>query len=200
MHMKVWQFLLAIFAFIAIAGAYMIHTSFPTFSILPQTPPPTIYVPTRPEIAPGLPLAQTVVSTSTASSTPVGSTKIVPNSIADPIVGDNLMLGIDINTKLGHYLLGYTGKTLYTFSKDNIGTSTCYYDCTQVWIPYIISPSDRYNLQYGVDATKVGFITRADGELQLTYGGKPLYFYSGDKTSDDFTGQGYHGAWYVVNP
>lgn len=198
--MKAWQLMLAIFAFIAVAGAYMIHTSFPDFSIFYQKPP-TVYVPSRPEIAPGLPLAATVVSTSSDSAaSAVASTSIIPGSSDLPIVGDNLMLGVDINSKLGHYLLGYTGHALYTYSKDNAGTSTCYYDCAQLWIPYIVSPSDRYNLQYGIDASKVGFITRADGTLQLTYGNRPLYFYSGDTSGDDFSGQGYHGAWYVVTP
>ncbi len=142
-------------------------------------------------------------STSQQQSTTSASTSgqmIVPGSLAAPIVGDNLMLGTDQNSKLGTYLLGYTGMTLYTSAKDNVGTSTCYADCAQTWPPYIVSPSDRYNLQYGVYLAKVGTITRADGTLQLTYNGHPLYFYSGDQSSSDFKGQGMGGVWYVVNP
>ena len=137
---------------------------------------------------------------STSTSLSNGQQMIVPGSNATPIVGDNLMLGTDQNPKLGTYLLGYTGMTLYTYAKDNVGTSTCYAACAQTWPPYVVSPSDRYNLQYGVDATKVGTITRTDGTLQLTYSGHPLYFYSGDNSGSDFNGQGVRGAWYVIAP
>jgi len=125
---------------------------------------------------------------------------VVPGSNDAPIVGDNFMLGTDQNSKLGTYLLGYTGMTLYTYAKDNVGTSTCYDNCAQKWPPYIVSPSDRYNLQYGVNASEVGTITRADGTLQVTYNDHPLYFYSGDTTSGEFNGQGVGGVWYVVAP
>ena len=125
---------------------------------------------------------------------------IVPGSNATPIVGDNLMLGTNQNSKLGTYLLGYTGMTLYTYAKDDVGTSTCYSDCAQTWPPYIVSPSDRYNLEYGVNASDVGTITRADGTLQVTYNGHPLYFYTGDAASGDFNGQGVGGVWYVIAP
>ncbi len=141
-------------------------------------------------------------STSSQSNTSQqsSSSMIVPGSNDAPIVGDNLMLGTDQNSKLGTYLIGYTGMTLYTYAKDNVGTSTCYASCAQTWAPYVVSPSDRYNLQYGVNASKVGTITRADGTLQLTYSGHPLYFFSGDKTGSDFNGQGVGGVWYVIAP
>ena len=124
---------------------------------------------------------------------------ISPGSQATPIVGDNLMLGLDGNSKLGTYLIGYTGRTLYTYAKDNIGTSTCYDDCATAWPPYIVSSSDRMNTQYGVDATKAGTITRTDGALQVTYNGLPLYFYSGD-AAGTASGQGLGGVWYVMKP
>ena len=136
----------------------------------------------------------------TSAAKPTTGAMIVPGSSADPIVGNNLMLGTDQNSKLGTYLLGYTGMTLYTYAKDNVGTSTCYGDCAQTWSPYIVSPSDRGTFEYGVNPLDVGTITRADGSLQLTYNDHPLYFYSGDTTGSDYNGQGVHGVWYVVAP
>ena len=136
-------------------------------------------------------------STSSASTT---GQQIVPGSTAAPIVGDNLMLGTNQNSKLGTFLSGYTGMTLYAFAKDQAGTSTCYAACAQMWPPYIVSPSDTYTFEYGVNGADAGTITRADGTLQLTYNGHPLYFYSGDKSSNSYAGQGVQGAWYVVAP
>jgi len=147
----------------------------------------------------GTPSASTSPSTTNTSQSS-GQQMIVPGSNAPSVVGDNFMLGTDQNPKLGTYLLGYTGMTLYSNAKDNVGTSTCYAACAQTWPPYIVSPSDRYNLEYGVNTADVGTITRADGTLQVTYNGHPLYFYSGDTTGSDYNGQGVHGVWYVVAP
>ncbi len=138
--------------------------------------------------------------TDSSSSTATSGQEIVPGSTAAPIVGSNLMLGTNQNSKLGTFLSGYTGMTLYAFAKDQSGTSTCYAACAQMWPPYVVSPSDTYNFEYGVNGADVGTITRADGSLQLTYNGHPLYFYSGDKSPNSYSGQGVQGAWYVVAP
>ena len=118
----------------------------------------------------------------------------------DPVIGKNLALGTDVNAKLGTYLIGYTGMTVYTKSTDSAGASTCYDACATNWPPYIVSPVDNINqLKAGVTG-KTGTIVRSDGQLQLTYNGKPLYFYSGDKAGSDVNGQGIGGVWYVVKP
>jgi predicted lipoprotein with Yx(FWY)xxD motif len=148
-------------------------------------------------------------TTSTSSSTtnvpviPTGPTTtgymINPGSGVPQIVGDNLMLGVDANYKLGTYLIGYNGETLYTYEKDTGASSTCYAQCATKWPPYIVSPSDNTNAQYGVDANKISVITRADGTLQVAYNNHPLYFYSGD-TQATTNGQGFGGIWYVIKP
>lgn len=158
---------------------------------------------------------QATTTTSTTSATaatstipglpiiPVGPTStgniIDPGSGAPPIVGNNLMLGIDENSSLGTYLVGYNGETLYTYEKDTDASSTCYAACATTWPPYIVSSSDSINTQYGVNASNVSIITRTDGTLQVAYEGHPLYFYSGD-TQETTNGQGMGGVWYVVMP
>jgi len=118
----------------------------------------------------------------------------------DLVIGDNLALGIDSTTTLGSYLIGYNGMTLYTFTKDAVGSSTCYGACATKWPPYIVTAGDHIaNLQAGVNGA-VGTIARADGQLQLTYKGLPLYFYEGDTTGSDTKGQGLGGVWFVVKP
>ena len=43
-------------------------------------------------------------------------------------------------------------------------------------------------------------VKRADGKLQLTIGGWPVYRYSGDKAAGDTTGQGVGKVWFAVTP
>ncbi len=118
----------------------------------------------------------------------------------DLVIGSNLALGTDASTKLGTYLIGYTGMTVYTYAKDTGSMSTCYGTCATNWPPYIVAPNDHINnLKLGVNG-KTGTTVRTDGQLQLTYNGHPLYFYIGDKTGSDTNGQGIGGVWYVVKP
>ncbi len=116
------------------------------------------------------------------------------------IIGSNLALGTDSNATLGKYLIAYNGMTLYTYSKDTNASSTCYGQCAVNWPPYVAGPEDNVNqLQAGVTG-KVGTIVRADGSAQVTYNGKPLYFYVKDIKSGDTTGQNVGGVWFVVKP
>jgi predicted lipoprotein with Yx(FWY)xxD motif len=117
-----------------------------------------------------------------------------------PVVGDNFVLGTDGNKTLGTYLIAYNGMTVYTFSKDTEGTSTCYASCAAAWPPYIVSATDNLgNLEAGVNGV-VGTIERTDGAIQLTYNRMPVYFFAGDKVSGDTTGQGVGGNWFVIKP
>jgi predicted lipoprotein with Yx(FWY)xxD motif len=112
----------------------------------------------------------------------------------------NLLLGTDATTTLGKYLIAYNGMTLYTFTKDKVGTTTCYGQCAENWPPYIVeATSSLTNIQEGVTG-KVGSVTRADGTLQVTYKGWPLYFFGNDKVSGDTKGQAINKVWYVVKP
>jgi hypothetical protein len=55
----------------------------------------------------------------------------------------------------------------------------------------------------GLTASKLGTITRSDGNQQVTYNGHPLYLYVGDKKPGDVTGQGvtaFGAAWFALTP
>ncbi|MBO0812316.1 MAG: hypothetical protein J2P23_09760, partial [Microlunatus sp.] len=47
---------------------------------------------------------------------------------------------------------------------------------------------------------KVGTITGADGRLQVTLDGRPLYTFASDSGPGDVNGQGIRGAWWVLGP
>ena len=91
--------------------------------------------------------------------------------------------------------------TLYTLNNDTAGVSTCNDTCASVWPPVLASAN-------GMDMTGTfnaafGSISRADGNVQVTYNGKPLYFFSHDAAPGDANGQGVtdqFGTWSVAAP
>jgi predicted lipoprotein with Yx(FWY)xxD motif len=111
-----------------------------------------------------------------------------------------LLLGTDSNAKVGAHLIGFNGMTLYRYTKDSANVSNCTGQCAVNWPPYVVPSTDALgNIQAGVKG-KVGSTNRADGSIQVTYNGSPLYFYIGDKNSGDTTGQNVGGVWFVLKP
>ena len=113
----------------------------------------------------------------------------------------NLLLGTDSSAALGTYLIGSNGMTLYTYASDTPGVSNCTGQCATNWLPYTVADTSALpNLEAGVTGT-AGTLTRADGTMQVTYNGMPLYFYIGDKNSGDTLGNlADHAGWEVVKP
>lgn len=99
--------------------------------------------------------------------------------------------------KLGKILTGSNGMTLYIFTPDRNNTSTCYDLCAVEWPPLLIS-SGQPNLPPGIPGA-LGTINRKDNTRQVTYNGKPLYYYVGDNVAGDATGQQLENKWFVVN-
>jgi len=98
---------------------------------------------------------------------------------------------------LGSYLAALNGYTVYTYSKDASGVSNCNGQCAVIWSPYILPNGVSLIAAAGVNG-KLGEITRTDSSTQLTYNGKPLYFFDKDLKAGDTNGQGVGGVWYVV--
>ena len=105
---------------------------------------------------------------------------------------------------LGTVVVDGTGFTLYRFDKDKPkpSKSNCNGSCATQWPPVIVaSAAEAKEVQLdGVDAAAVSTVKRADGKLQLTIGGWPVYRYSGDKAAGDTTGQGVGKVWFAVTP
>ena len=51
----------------------------------------------------------------------------------------------------------------------------------------------------GVDASTLGTLTRKDDKVQVTYFGRPLYYYAADTAPGQATGQGVGGTWWLVD-
>lgn len=90
----------------------------------------------------------------------------------------------------GMVLTGPTGMTLYTHAGDSATSSTCTGECATAWPP--LTATGQPTAGAGVTG-KLGTLTRADGTIQVTYAGLPLYYWQGDKKAGDVTGDGVEG-------
>lgn len=100
------------------------------------------------------------------------------------------------SSDLGEILVDGEGTTLYLFTPDAQGDSTCYDDCEANWPPL----TDGAEAGSGVDAGLLGSTTRTDGSEQVTYNGWPLYYFAGDVAPGETNGQGINEVWFVVSP
>ena len=96
----------------------------------------------------------------------------------------------------GRIVFDGRGFVLYAFSHDPRARSTCYGACAVRWPPYVVkSAPPRGGL--------VGTTKRRDGSLQLTYAGRPLYYYIDDRKARQILCQGvseFGGYWRVLKP
>lgn len=102
------------------------------------------------------------------------------------------------DTSLGSVVVDGNGMTAYMFDKDTQGAaqSACTGACLQNWPPIIVS-SDK-PVGDGITG-ELGTIKTADGKMQVTLDGWPLYLFAGDQKAGDVTGQGVQDVWWVVD-
>jgi predicted lipoprotein with Yx(FWY)xxD motif len=103
--------------------------------------------------------------------------------------------------KLGTFLVGTNGRTLYLFEKDKSKKSTCSGDCATAWPPLLTSGKPKAAGK--AKASLLGTTKRSDGTTQVTYKGHPVYYFVQDKKAGDTKGEGVNGfgaKWYVLAP
>ncbi len=99
----------------------------------------------------------------------------------------------------GAHLVNADGLSLYLYTLDaDADGSACVDACANNWPPLLIDGEAVSG--EGVDAALVGSIERADGSVQLTYGGWPLYRSRRDVQPDHVRGQGLGSQFYLVSP
>jgi predicted lipoprotein with Yx(FWY)xxD motif len=104
-------------------------------------------------------------------------------------------------TAVGLILADARGRTLYTFSRDTRGTSSCYGACVGFWPPLLAA--SKHVLGSGVKASLLGTTKRKGGALQITYAGHPLYTFVRDTKAGQTNGQGLNevgGLWWSISP
>lgn len=100
-------------------------------------------------------------------------------------------------------LVSSQGRTLYALSPETAGHLLCKSSvCLKFWPPLTVaSHSTRLRAASGVPG-HFGLLRRANGTLQVTYRGLPLYRYSGDHAGGQTNGQGlksFGGTWHVLS-
>ena len=102
---------------------------------------------------------------------------------------------------LGDVLFDANGQVVYVFEIDGPNRSNCTSEeCVKAWPPVLTQ--EQPTAGTGVDEALLGTIRRSDGQLQVTYNGRPLYFYEHEGPGEirchnvDLHG----GLWWVVTP
>jgi predicted lipoprotein with Yx(FWY)xxD motif len=84
------------------------------------------------------------------------------------------------NSKLGTILVA-GDNAVYTLKA---GKAACDASCLAAFPPVLLPQGTTTpTAGSGVDASKLGTMTTASGDLQITYNGKPLYWYAKDKSA-----------------
>ena len=144
----------------------------------------------------GLALIATACSSSGGAATAAPSAAASTAPSAAP-AGD-LTLNV-ANGAPGAFVTGKDGMTLYVFTPDSAGKSTCVDKCATTWPPLIVAAGSTPKAGSGVTGALTTF-ARADGSMQVAINGMPLYYYAADTKAGDTTGQGAGGKWFVASP
>ena len=143
----------------------------------------------------GSPGASSSSATAPAASSPASSSSSAPAS-STPAGTAELKTA---SSSAGERVVAANGKSVYVFTKDvkDSGKSACTGGCAASW-PAVTTTSATPAVD-GVTGT-IGTIPTADGKMQITINGMPIYFYSKDQDSSDTYGQGVGGVWFLVSP
>jgi len=106
------------------------------------------------------------------------------------------------STRFGRILFDGRARALYAFTRDRRGgRSECYGACAKAWPVYFAKA--RLLAGKGVKQSLIGTTRRRDGRQQVTYNGRPLYYYVGEKSPGQILCQNvdeFGGTWLVVRP
>lgn len=132
-------------------------------------------------------------------TTPSGNPMASSGTAPQPTVASIITLNNSGAGEFGEYLSASNGMTLYQYTKDTTGVSNCTGACATAWPPYIVSAVDARSLTSDPGITgQIGTIERANGSLQVTYRGLPLYFFAGDMKPGDTKGEAVNGFTEVA--
>jgi predicted lipoprotein with Yx(FWY)xxD motif len=149
----------------------------------------------------GAAAAAAACSSSSSSGTAAGSSASAPASAATAAV--------TISTKslpgVGTALVNAQGKTLYLLTSDKGGKITCTEasGCLKAWPETALAAGmTSAKAGSGVQASLLGTVKDASGNLEVTYNHWPLYTFAGDSGPGQVKGQAltaFGGTWYVLD-
>jgi len=102
------------------------------------------------------------------------------------------------DSQLGPVIFNGRDQAAYFFTRDRGRRSRCYGECAVAWPPFYARGKPR--AARGVKQSLLGTVARRNGRRQVTYAGKPLYFYAHDPKGrvlcNDIPEFG--GTWFAV--
>jgi predicted lipoprotein with Yx(FWY)xxD motif len=122
---------------------------------------------------------------------------LIPLSLGTVHAQEATSVMISQHPDLGSILTDASGRVLYLFTNDESNVSNCSGGCAESWPPLLTTGSPTAG--EGLDAERLGTISRDDGSTQVTYNGWPLYYFANDAAPGDATGQDRGDVWYVVS-
>ena len=97
---------------------------------------------------------------------------------------------------VGTVLTTASGLTLYRFTKDSPGVSTCTGACAKVWPPLLAAKGAHVSGPRGVKG--LSLLKAGNGHWQVAFHKLPLYRFAGDKKKGQAHGQNVAGEWFAV--
>jgi predicted lipoprotein with Yx(FWY)xxD motif len=104
------------------------------------------------------------------------------------------------SSDFGRMLWGPGRQAIYIFERDTKNRSRCYGGCAKAWPPVLTKAKPVAGRR--VRRSLLGTTRRRNGKKQVTYAGKPLYYYAHEGPRqvlchDVFLNGGY---WWVIGP
>ena len=130
---------------------------------------------------------------------PSATTEAPPQTerVPEPDAGTEIVLG---DSEFGSMLFDDDKQAIYVFERDSKGKTVCYDECAKAWPPVFTEGEPKAGK--GVKQSLLGTVQRRDSRLQVTYAGRPLYYYAHEKPGEvrchDVNLNG--GLWWVVGP
>lgn len=135
--------------------------------------------------------------TDAAKATPE-TTEAEATAPAEPAAGPGTTIKTG-DSQFGQVLFDGDDQAVYYFDKETSSESECYGACAEAWPPVLTEGDPRAG--QGAQGGKLGTTERDDGTTQVTYGGRPLYYYdepAGEVRCHNVSGFG--GLWLAVQP
>jgi predicted lipoprotein with Yx(FWY)xxD motif len=130
-----------------------------------------------------------------------------PAATGQPTAGGTSGATVTVTTRslpdIGTVLVTGQGYALYMFAPDDRRAVTCTGVCAGTWPPLMLPSGAALAAGPGVKASLLGSDPAPGGGRVVTYGGWPLYTYTGDVDPGQATGQAIDlngGEWYVLRP
>lgn len=118
------------------------------------------------------------------------------DSAAMPSGSAEVALTVEQSQQFGEYLADAEGRPLYVYEQDSEGQSNCNDACAENWPPLTADAGMPAVNDPSIDQSLLDTIERDDGTMQVTYDGKPLYYFAEDQATGEPTGE--QGDWALA--